>query len=183
MATLKRYMYIANRPENRKAFLQFQRDIFKHTLRWEGGGKLHKVSGDSGGWTVWGIAYNYNKKIFKDLIDFKDTTYEEAAAIAFCKYYLTIKADKVPDDCKLMYFDMSYNLGSHRAIKIMQRCIGVTADGLIGPITMSKMIHLREQCLYERRNSFYNYLTRKNRKFLKFIKGWLNRSKAIYNID
>jgi hypothetical protein len=47
------------------------------------GGQLHNVAGDTGGWTLWGIAYNHNSGILFD--DFKDTTYEEAAALAYTK--------------------------------------------------------------------------------------------------
>ena len=32
--------------------------MYKKTLKWEGGGKLHNIKGDTGGWTIWGIAYN-----------------------------------------------------------------------------------------------------------------------------
>jgi lysozyme family protein len=34
-----------------------------------------------------------------------------------------------------MYFDIAYNMGNMRAIKLMQGCAGVPQDGLIGPMT------------------------------------------------
>ena len=176
-----KYLKVAN--DYPSTFEDFKANIFKHTLKWEGAGKLHKVSGDSGGWTIWGIAYNYNEGLFSDLDDFKDTTYSEAAAIAFVKYYLAIKANKVPRKARLMYFDMAYNLGTMRAIKLMQQCIGSKPDGIIGIMTLRNINNLTEECLYEKRNTFYNYLVRRNIKFRKFIKGWLNRSTSIFNVD
>ncbi len=183
MAKLEQYVEVANSREHKEFFEDFKDKIFQHTLRWEGGSKLHNVKGDSGGWTIWGIAYNYNKSIFKNLDDFKDTTYDEAAAIAYIKYYKIAYVNLVPKESRLMYFDMAYNMGTSRAIKIMQKCIGVKSDGIIGPMTKSKMNTVCEGCLYNERNTFYNNLVRQNYKFKKFIKGWLNRSKAIFNIN
>lgn len=173
-------------PTVRKEFEYFKESIFNQTLIWEGvrdikkGGQLHRVSGDSGGWTLWGIAYNANKQHFKNFDDFRDTTYEEAAAIAYSKYYRAISAFILPLEARLMYFDTAYNAGNMRAIKIMQKCAGVPQDGIIGPITREKMQYVTEECLYCERNTFYNNLVRYNHKLGKFLKGWLNRSLAIF---
>lgn len=175
-------------PTVEKEFEIFKEHFFPRTLVWEGvknpkaGGNLHNVAGDSGGWTLWGIAYNHNKEIFKSFDDFKDTTYEEAAAIAYTKYYRAISAFILPFEARLMYFDTAYNMGNMRAIKIMQKCAGVKPDGIIGPATREKMIHVTEECLYNERNSVYNQLVRANVKLGKFLKGWLNRSTAIFKI-
>jgi len=177
------YLKYANKDrKTQKEFERFKKYIFQHTLKWEGDSKLHNVVGDSGGWTLYGIAYNYNKELFSNFDDFKDTTYEEAAAIAYVKYYLVIEAYRLPEDCRLTYFDTAYNTGVSRAIKIMQKCIGVPADGRIGPITRSKMGLCEEDCLYMERNSFYSLLVRNNYRFQKFINGWLNRSKDIFEV-
>ncbi|MXV39386.1 hypothetical protein GO491_11975 [Flavobacteriaceae bacterium Ap0902] len=174
---LAKYKSIASQhPEEYKLF----RDkIFPITMAWEGGGKIHKAAGDSGGWTIWGIAWNYWKRIFKDFSDFKDTTREEASYIAFANFYLKIHAHHVPYDCKLFYFDMAYNLGSGRAIKYMQSCIGVNPDGIIGRVTISKMHKLDKRCLKSKRDGWYAYLNRRPR-FRKFYKGWMNRSNAVF---
>ena len=184
------YVRLANANEFvTKDFEIFKKDIFIHTLKWEGvkdpskGGSLHNVAGDSGGWTLWGIAYNHNKQMFDSFDDFKDTTYEEAAAIAFIKYYRAIQAFVLPKSAQLMYFDMAYNMGNARAIRIMQECCGFRGkdvDGIIGPATRERMKSITEECLYEKRNSFYNRLVVTNRNLQKFLRGWLNRSTAIF---
>lgn len=172
-------------PTVEKEFEVFKEHFFNKTLVWEGvpnpktGGNLHNVAGDSGGYTLWGIAYNSNSQIFKNFADFKDTTYEEAAAIAYTKYYRAISAFILPFEARLMYFDTAYNMGNMRAIKIMQKCAGVPQDGLIGPATREKMQYVTEDCLYAERNSAYNRLVMANIKLKKFLKGWLNRSSAI----
>jgi lysozyme family protein len=180
MANIKDYLDQAtNSAKKKEEFEVFKKEIFAVTLKWEGGGKLHNVAGDSGGWTIWGIALNKNGDLFKNFDDFKDTTYEEAAAVAYVRYYLAIQAFVLPKEARLMYFDTAYNMGTMRAIKIMQKCAGVSADGVIGPMTRLKMANVTEECLYKERNTFYNTLVRQNIKLQKFIKGWLNRSKAV----
>lgn len=185
--TIADYLRLAKAtPTVEKEFEYFKESIFNRTLIWEGvknpkaGGNLHNVAGDSGGWTLWGIAYNHNKGMFKNFDDFKDTTYEEAAAIAYTKYYRAINAFILPLESRLMYFDTAYNMGNARAIKIMQRCAGVPDDGIIGPATREKMQYVTEECLYNARNTAYNNLVRVNRTLGKFLKGWLNRSTAIF---
>ena len=185
--TVQDYLRLAKaNPTVAKEFEIFKEHFFNKTLKWEGvpnpktGGNLHNVSGDSGGWTLWGIAYNSNAEMFKNFDDFKDTTYEEAAAIAYTKYYRAINAFILPFQSRLMYFDTAYNMGNLRAIKIMQKCAGVPQDGLIGPATREKMVNVTEECLYNERNSAYNRLVKANYKLNKFLKGWLNRSTAIF---
>ena len=87
----------------------------------------------------------------------------------------------MPYETKLYYFDMAYNMGTSRAIKIMQECAGVIADGIIGMITLSKMKNVSESCLKQKRESFYNRLVESKSVLGKFLKGWLNRSKSIYD--
>lgn len=187
--TIEDYLRLAKAtPTVAKEFEYFKENVFNKTLVWEGvtnpkaGGHLHNVENDSGGWTLWGIAYNSNAGMFRNFDDFKDTTYEEAAALAYTKYYRAINAFILPLDVRLMYFDIAYNMGVMRAIKMMQKCAGVPQDGVIGPVTREKMLKVTEDCLYQERNSYYNQLVRVNIKLGKFLKGWLNRSTAIFNI-
>ena len=179
MRNLERY--IKNREQYPNEYLAFK-GMFVHTLKWEGGNKLHNVKGDSGGWTKFGIAYNKNSHLFIDIEDFFDTTYDEAVLIAFSEYYLPIKTYLLPIEAQLMYFDMAYNMGNSRAIKYMQKCIGVKADGVIGRITESMMQYVTEDCLYTKRNDYYYYLVKTTTWAKKFISGWINRSKAIYEL-
>jgi len=178
--TITEVVKLANSPKYKAPFSFFKEHVFPHTLFWEGGSQLHKVSGDSGGYTIYGIAYEYNKNYFKNLDDFKDTVFEEAAALAFIKYYMPIRADLVPEQSRLMYFDMAFNMGSSRAVKIAQKCLGIAVDGLVGPHTLEVLKTLTKECLYLERKKFYYNLAEKRAKLGKFLKGWLNRTEDIY---
>ena len=81
-----------------------------------------------------------------------------------------------------MYFDIAYNMGNKQAIRMMQRCIGVDGDGIIGAVTESKMGTLTEECLFDRRTNFYNSLARRKVRFKRFLRGWLNRTNDIFKI-
>lgn len=162
-----------------KEFEYFKTNIFPITMKLEGGGKLHNVSGDSGGWTIYGIAYNYNKNEFKNFEDFKDTTFDEACAIAFIRYYLPVKADKVRVSEKLDLFDMAYNLGVSQTIRQIQKYYGLHEDGVIGAITLSKLQNITSQDIYKIRTSYYYRLVQAKSLLSKFLKGWTNRANYI----
>lgn len=174
----KNIINVANK--HKTEFTFFLNNIFPHLMLWEGGGKLHNVAGDSGGWTKWGIAYNYNKQHFSSFEDFKNTTEEEAAALAFSKYYLPLNPAYLPCNTKLYMADMAYNLGTGRTIKYMQQCIKTTADGIIGKNTRAKMSNLTLSCIHLKRVNWYTYLANHRGKS-KFIKGWMRRATDSYS--
>jgi lysozyme family protein len=160
-------------------FNYFKNVLWKPLMLVEGGAKLHNVAGDSGGWTVFGVSYNNNKNYFTSLEDFKKLTESDAQLIGFSKYYITAGTQFVAQDAKDMYFDISFNMGQSRAIKLAQKCLGLTQDGIIGPMTRAKLASLTETCLTKERTSFYYSLV----KLKKFLKGWLNRVSIISKID
>ena len=70
-------IFLERAKENQTEFEFFRKKIFPIVMIWEGGGKLHKVSGDNGGWTKFGVAFNYNASHFYSLDDFKNMNEEE----------------------------------------------------------------------------------------------------------
>lgn len=171
-----KFIEIAN--QNKTEFEYFMKNIFPVVMIWEGGGKLHNIPGDSGGQTVWGIAYNKNKQHFTSLKDHADTTKEEAGAFAFVEYYLPLKPKFLPCNCKLYAFDISYNMGVARAKTFIQKSIGVTADGIFGPQTEKAMGNLKLETLHKMRVDFYNSIGKGSQA--KFLNGWLNRAQDVY---
>lgn len=171
-----KFVQIAN--QHKTEFDYFLKNIFPVAMHWEGGGKLHNVAGDSGGWTIWGIAYNKNKQHFDSLADHANTTKEEAGAFAFVEYYLPLKPSFLPCNTKLYAFDISYNMGVGRAKTFIQKAIGVTADGVIGKHTEAKMATLKVENLHKMRVDFYHSIAKGSQA--KFLNGWLNRARDVY---
>lgn len=177
---MQKFIDIANK--NQTEFKFFLKNIFPNTMKWEGGGKLHNVEGDSGGWTIYGIAWNYNKEHFKNFDEFKNISEEHAAMFAFANYYLKLSPENLKSNVKLLAFDIAYNMGVGKSIQYIQECAGVTADGVIGPNTKNNMNKVTVDCLQNKRVAYYNALN-KQTKFQKFYKGWMNRANDIYDIS
>ena len=129
--------------------------LWKTLMRVEGGAKLHNVSGDSGGWTIYGVSYNNNKDYFFSIGDFKAMTEYEAQLIAFSKYYINSGTQFVSQDAKDVYFDIAFNMGVGRAIKMAQKIVGIEQDGIIGAISKTKFKTITEKQLTDERIKFY----------------------------
>lgn len=95
--------------------------------------------------------------------------------------YKTQYADKVrygelPPGVDVFVFDGGVNAGPSQSIKWLQRALGVTADGVLGEVTMQRTIDhpnhdLLISAMADRRRAFYRGL----KTFKTFGKGWLSR--------
>lgn len=86
---------------------------------------------DKGGETKWGIS----KAQYPDL-DICNLTQEQAKEIYFKDYWLKNKCDRFPDPISICLFDFCVNSNAKKAIKLLQECLRVPADGIIGNQTI-----------------------------------------------
>jgi hypothetical protein len=139
--SLADYLRLAKaNPTVEREFEGFKEQIFNSVLTWTDS-KVHNPKG------VKGIPYDAKKRMFNKFDRFKNISYEEAAAVAYIKYYRSINAFILPFESRSMYFFMAYTLGPMGAIKKMQNCAGVLDDGIIGPVTREKMQYVTADCL------------------------------------
>lgn len=68
--------------------------------------------------------------------DVRGLTYIEAAKIYRYEYWQRCKCDRLPPAIAFLMFDAAVNQGVTRAIKILQKSINVTVDGIIGGETL-----------------------------------------------
>lgn len=125
---------------------------------------------DPGGETKYGIS----KRSYPD-VDIKNLNIDKAKQIYYNDYWLSVKADKLPYQVALCVFDSAVNLGVDRTVKIMQEVLGVTSDGIIGPITLNAMKEASPlDCITfsMERQLFYQSLN----TFKRFGKGWTKRN-------
>lgn len=87
---------------------------------------------DPGGRTKYGISANS----YPDL-DIKNLTLEAAAEIYRRDFLQPIRADEHEDGVAFQLFDFAVNSGPHQALKAIQHAVGVTVDGIIGPVTLA----------------------------------------------
>lgn len=82
--------------------------------------------------------------------------------------------DSFPKGIDYLYFDMAVNAGPRRAAILLQRALGVTDDGRIGPVTKLAVSKADPKNLIvkysDAKRAFYVSLHQP-----KFTKGWLNR--------
>lgn len=78
----------------------------------------------------------------------------------------------------IMVFDWAVNSGPGKAIKRLQELVGVTSDGVIGPITLKAAQEFGPTLLASLthdRMMFYRALVNQDPKKSKFLNGWMNR--------
>ena len=106
---------------------------FHKLLGHEGGFVDHPA--DPGGATNWGVtervarANGYTGGM-------RELPVETAKAIYRKDYWTPIRADELPESVRYAVFDAAVNSGNAQAVRWLQRAVGATADGIIGPRTL-----------------------------------------------
>ena len=112
------------------------------TLRHEGGFSNHPK--DPGGATMRGVTqavYSaYRKR--KDLppMPVKQISDNELLDIYRTQYWRPVRGDDLPRGVDLAVFDFAVNSGPDRAIKHLQRALGLREDGTVGNATLGKLM-------------------------------------------
>jgi lysozyme family protein len=70
-------------------------------------------------------------------LDIANLTVEQVKRIYKSDYWDAIHGDILPRAIGILVFDSAVNQGPRRAIKFMQRALGVDVDGVIGPRTLT----------------------------------------------
>lgn len=155
------------------------RESVKVILKHEGGYVNDPV--DPGGETNMGIS----KRAYPDL-DIKGLTKEKAEEIYYKDYWLKSKAPQVPEELRLIYFDMVVNMGKSRAVKILQTAVNAKGvktdiDGGIGPQTISNSLKsgLEPARLRSYRVKYYADLVNRKPSLEKYWYGWYRRATQV----
>lgn len=129
---------------------------------------------DAGGETKFGIAKNANPTV-----NIRGLKWEDAKAIYFDKYWLAGGCDGLSSRLAALHFDGCVNHGIKRAGIFLQRAVGATPDGFVGPgtIAKSKMVDEGAACdtICQLREQFYRSIVAAKPNQGKFLKGWLRR--------
>ncbi len=151
-------------------------------IRIEGGYVNDPV--DPGGETKYGITLNtarrfgYNGRMI-------DLTKEEAKEIYRKGYWNNTIAPYIAHDVAFNYYLLMIHAGQRQATKILQRAVGVEADGVAGVKTMNAISQKSPEeiagYLYFETLDFYVSIS-PNTKY-KYLKGWRNRLRAAQKIN
>ena len=147
-------------------------------LSHEGGFVNHPE--DPGGITNLGVT----KKVYDEWTgresteqEMRDLTPDDVAPIYKKNYWDRVKGDSLPSGLDWACFDWAVNSGSGRPAKAVQRAVGATADGAIGPATLGLIMEKDPKFIIEYvhdvRQDFYKSL----KTFETFGRGWTRRNK------
>ncbi|MDA8645650.1 hypothetical protein N9L46_04415 [Amylibacter sp.] len=135
---------------------------------------------DRGGMTNLGVT----RRVYEDWVDrpvseqeMRDLTPEDVAPIYRKNYADRIHFDSLPSGLDWACLDWAINSGASRPAKAIQRAVGATADGVIGPKTLQLVAEKDPKFIidyvYTVRQAFYKGLD----DFKHFGRGWSRRNK------
>ena len=154
-----------------------------HVLKHEGGFVNHPK--DPGGATNLGCT----KRVWEEWVghevtvdDIRSLTVADVTPLYKKKYWDAVRGDDLPRGVDFAVFDLAINSGTGRASKLLQRAVGVAADGAIGPATLAAVANVNPRELAtkvcEARMAFLQGLP----TWETFGKGWARRVKETEKI-
>ena len=155
-------------------------EAFKRLIGHEGGYSTDRR--DPGNWTggrvgvgtLKGTKFGLAANTYPNL-DIKNLTLAQAKAIYKKDWWDRLGADGMHSAIVSQLWDFAINAGKSRAIKELQQAVGVPADGIIGPQTLSAVnshdLNDVILSLTAERLKFYTSLS----TFKTYGKGWTNR--------
>jgi len=155
-------------------------ESLRFLLRWEGG--YVNLPSDHGGPTNKGVTqlvYDaWRARNGQPSRDVRDITAGEVHEIYRDDYWTPSYCDRIQRRLDLVQFDTSVNMGTHRAILIVQEATGSATDGHFGQATEQACANcdlgttLDKYCKI--REGLYRRFAREPGQE-RFLKGWLNR--------
>jgi len=155
-----------------------------HPEQWSDPRNFSNDAHDPGGHTMCGIIQReydlYRKHWGKKPRDVRELTEIEGREIYRMNYWMP-ECPKLPPGLDLVYFDEAVNAGPHAATLLLQRALGVTADGVWGPITdlaikgAAHDLKATISAYTKEREHYYRGL----KGFPYFGHGWLRRAEEV----
>lgn len=139
-------------------------EAFERLLGHEGGYVNNPA--DPGGETKFGIS----KRSYPGE-DIKNLTEARAKQLYLRDFWGPAGCDTVPDTLRFDLFDTAANSGVKAAIKLLQKTVGETQDGVLGPLTLQAVQSMDQKRLRARFNA--NRL-----EFLTTLPNWVAAGKG-----
>lgn len=158
------------------------RKNFEQCMEWllEHEGGYVDDARDPGGATNLGVTIRTWERYVGRAVDKKEIkglTRDDVYDLYRYMYWNAMHGDNLPSGVDWAVFDWGVNAGPATAAKALQRAVGATADGVIGPKTLAQTFDYEPEkiidSLYDQRQNFYENLN----TFSTFGKGWTKRNK------
>lgn len=164
--------------------LMAKKETLKPFIRsWEGGYAC--IAGDNGGATKWGVTIGTFRNVYgqgKSVQDLKNMTESQWDYIYERLFWNKWKANDIKSQSIAnLLVDWYWNSGSY-GIKLPQKVLGVTQDGIVGAKTLSAINNYPNERelfdkLWKEREAFFKRIGVGTQS--KFLRGWLNRLNGI----
>lgn len=137
---------------------------------------------DRGNWTTGVIGKGQNKgtkygvsAMSYPRLDIKNLTLAQAKAIYKEDYWDACRCDELPAGVDYLVFDIAVNHGVKDGATFLQRSVGATPDGVIGPRTLAAVAARRPQAIAEELCVVraFDYISLGS--FSRFGRGWMRR--------
>lgn len=160
----------------------------KITATHEGG--FADVAGDRGGATNYGVTSStYTRWRRQQGLPPQPVTMitqEEVTAIKR-EYWRDGHCDDLPARIAVAHFDACFHHGPGNAARLLQRAVGVTDDGAIGPKTLAAVTRIIAAAsdaavlagMLRERELFCRQIVRADPTQTKFLNGWVNRVRGL----
>jgi len=160
-------------------------------LRWEceydehGHIRTENVPGDGGGLTFAGIDARSHPAFC-----FSDPKPRDVARIYYNDYWQPARVGELPFPVGEVVANYAVNMGLRAAVKLLQTALnsfaahgGIRVDGVLGPKTVQAVAQVPEEDLADRiedeAGDRYRRIVARRSSQRKFLKGWLNRNRAL----
>jgi lysozyme family protein len=163
----------------------FERSL-QFTLTFEGG--FVNDPDDHGGATYQGVTQrvydSYRRTHNRPTQTVKLISDSEVKELYEADYWAPAGCRKLAPNLAAVTFDFAVHSGVHRAVVTLQHIVGVIGDGHIGPKTLAAI------ALHDEHELIGRYLDERRRHLKalavgtqeKYLKGWLNRVKALGHV-
>jgi len=168
-------------------YSEYFKVIYLHEVGSSKNGGLINHPKDPGGITKYGISLRFLKSQGLDIDGDGDVDADDVRALTFdksgliYKQYFFNRLYRLSDGLlKLHIFDMSVNAGNKTAVKILQKSLCISDDGIIGNQTL-QAIDRQSQVnnvagVYAlARMDYYKFIVDRNPDLSCFLNGWENR--------
>lgn len=150
----------------------------------EGGLSDHAL--DRGGRTMAGVTQetfdDWRRRRGQPLADVATITDEQIMAVYRDLYWCVASCDRLPWPVNYLVFDAAVNSGAGRAVRWLQRGVGVAADGVAGPKTIAAARAsgpAQWSAIVQARADFIADLIQGQPSQRAFLKGWMRRLLAV----
>ena len=95
-------------------------------------------------------------------------------------YWQSCRCDELPDLWRYPMFSCAVNCGNKTAIRLLQKVVGIAADGIYGrKTTQAVRIYIRKDLFVDKFcdlwSKYYDQIVKNNPKQEVFLRGWKNR--------